>query len=201
MAWSAAAWLAGAAVSSAQPPSPQDVVRTLQSGLVELSVEQSGLAFAQRYERLEALVSSTHDLPYIAQFSLGRHWRELTTAQQQDFVALFERLSVMTYASRFGGVSADTFELGGVEDLGNGRAQVESRIKRSQGADVPLDYVLQLRDGQWRIVNIIADGVSDLALKRAQYQQLVSSGSIEELDQNLAEQTAELEANAQRTNR
>ena len=53
---------------------------------------------------------------------------------------------------------------------GVGRAQVQTAIVRPGEADIPLEYLLQQKDGAWRIINIVADGVSDLALKRAEYQ-------------------------------
>jgi phospholipid transport system substrate-binding protein len=53
--------------------------------------------------------------------------------------------------------------------------------------------MLEQKDGAWRIINIIADGVSDLALKRAEYQRILASGSIEDLIKELEAQTARLE--------
>jgi phospholipid transport system substrate-binding protein len=53
--------------------------------------------------------------------------------------------------------------------------------------------LLQQRDGRWRIINIIADGVSDLALKRAEYQRVLAAGSIEDLIAELERQAARLE--------
>ena len=60
-------------------------------------------------------------------------------------------------------------------------------------ADIPLEYLLQQKDGAWRIINIIADGVSDLALKRAEYQRVLSGGTIDDLIRYVNEQTARLE--------
>ena len=34
------------------------------------------------------------------------------------------------------------------------------------------DYVLHEVDGNWRVINVIADGVSDLALRSSQYEQI-----------------------------
>ena len=58
--------------------------------------------------------------------------------------------------------------------------------------DVPLEYLLQEGPDGWRIINIVADGVSDLALKRAEYQRVFSSGGIEALIAELEEQTRRL---------
>ena len=46
----------------------------------------------------------------------------------------------------------------------------------------------------WRIINIVADGVSDLALKRAEYQRVFASGGIDGLVAELEQQTRALGA-------
>jgi len=53
------------------------------------------------------------------------------------------------------------------------------------------------RDGeQWRIVNIVVDGVSDLALKRAEYGRLMDAGGFQAVLDELAQQTERLRARA-----
>ncbi len=66
-------------------------------------------------------------------------------------------------------------------------------IARQAQPDVSLDYMLEQKDGAWRIINIIADGVSDLALKRAEYQRILGAGSLDDLIKELEAQTARLE--------
>jgi phospholipid transport system substrate-binding protein len=52
---------------------------------------------------------------------------------------------------------------------------------------------MQQDGASWKIINIVADGVSDLALKRAEYQRLFASGGIQGLIAELEEQAERLE--------
>lgn len=170
--------------------SPAATITTLQAGLIAATSKRT---IDERYRALEPVVVATHDLPYIAEFALRRQWASLTEEQRQRFVAAFQRLSVMTYAARFGTVAADAFrafEAG--EPDASGRVQVATAIKRDGQGDVSLDYLLQRDEQSWRIINIIADGVSDLALKRAEYQRVFASGGIEGLIAELEEQSQRL---------
>ena len=64
---------------------------------------------------------------------------------------------------------------------------------RARGqADVSLGYLLRAGRQGWRIINIVADGVSDLALKRAEYQRVFASGGIDGLVAELEQQTQRL---------
>ena len=58
-------------------------------------------------------------------------------------------------------------------------------IVRPDAADVPLEYLLEQRPDGWKIINIIADGVSDLALKRAEYQRVLGGGTLESHQKNI----------------
>ena len=182
---------------AAEPPvatdTPAATIDSLHRGLVALSSEQPNADLAERYRVLEPLIEKTHDLSYIAEFALRRQWPALAEADRARFVAAFEKLSVMTYASRFKKVGADTFKRNGENAPESGRAQVQTAIVRPGEADIPLEYLLQQKDGAWRIINIVADGVSDLALKRAEYQRVLATGTIDDLIRYVDEQTSRLE--------
>ena len=172
----------------------EDTITTLQAVLVDTARRLGRAAVAERYRALEPTIVKTHDLPYIAEFALRRQWPMLAEPDRQRFIAAFQRLSVMTYAARFGNVAPDAFRPleAGAPDA-NGRVQVKTAIKREGQPDVTLEYLLQQDGEDWQIINIVADGVSDLALKRAEYQRVFASGGIEGLIAELEQQTQRLE--------
>lgn len=192
MAWLA---VASAAAQEVSTESPSATIASLQRGLVSLARDKPKATLDERYAALEPLIVATHDLPYIAEFALRRQWPTLSEADRARFVAAFEKLSVMTYAARFVGVGPDTFRpiVEGGEQQGS-RANVATAVARADGPDVPLEYLLQQTPQGWKIVNVVADGVSDLALKRAEYQRILSGGSIDTLVAELEAQTERLRA-------
>jgi len=173
--------------------SPRETVATLILGLVAMANRHGSGTVEERHRFVEPSIVGTHNLPYIAEFALRRQWVSLSEDQRQRFVAAFQRLSVMTYAARFGNVGPDAFralEVG--EPDAGGRVQVRTAIEREGQPDVSLEYVLQQDAQAWRIINIVADGVSDLALKRAEYQRVFANGGIEGLLAELEQQTERL---------
>jgi phospholipid transport system substrate-binding protein len=185
----AASYAQGADIATG---SPTATISTLQQGLIA-AASQPNATLEQRYSALEPIVVATHDLPYIAEFALRRQWAALAEADRARFVAAFQRLSVMTYAARFKAVGASTFRpiVAAPADT-SGRVPVSNAVARAEQPDVSLEYVLQQQGTSWRIINIVADGVSDLALKRAEYQRLYTSGGIDGLVAELEQQTARL---------
>lgn len=156
------------------------VVERLHAGLVAAASDPDA-TLEQRYAEIAPVVESTHDLESIARLTIRRQWPELTDDERGRFLAAFERLSVMTYASRFSGIGESAFAIVASAEAARGRVEVNATISGGERGTVPLDYLLEESPAGWRIVNIFADGVSDLALKRAEYQQVLDGGSIEDL--------------------
>ena len=171
---------------------PAEVVAALHEGVVA-AASGGARSVEERYAELAPVVANTHDLPYIAELAIRRHWQNLTQSEKERFLAAFERLSVMTYVTRFAAAGPDTFAIHGSEEAARGRVLVRAAIARADAADVSLDYLLHENGGRWRIVNILADGVSDLALKRAEYDRALSAGTIEDLIAELEVETLRLQ--------
>lgn len=171
---------------------PMTCVEALHEGLTSLSLEQGPVGLAQRFQRLEPLIVATHDLPFIAEFTVRRHWASFSDGEREAFLRSFQRLSVLSYASRFVALSAGAFNIQESRTLASGRVQVIASIARAESPDIPIEYILQQDDAGWRIINVVADGVSDLALKRAEYQRVLGEGSVADLLEILEQQIAAL---------
>ncbi len=175
------------------------VVAALHEALLSVAAEQN-LNVQQRAEELAPVVRDSFDFTYISRFLLRRAWSELDTSQQQSFTELFERLSIASYANRFADVGTDTLVIDESRPQGETRVQVMARVVLEERT-VPLSYLLQpgneqitdQQGEQWLIVNVIADGVSDLALRRAEYNRVISDTGFDGLLQHIEQQIDELE--------
>jgi len=155
-----------------------DVVAHFQSVLLSIMREADGLKFKGRFERLEPAVKQSHDLPRVARLTTGRYWRSLDKQQQGRFIDTFTRLVIATYAHQFKTYDGETFKRKSSRSLKRGRFLVRTELVKSNGKSVHLDYVLHYREGHWSIINIVADGVSDLALKRAEYSNVLARDGV-----------------------
>ena len=65
-------------------------------------------------------------------------------------------------------------------------------LVKPDGEEIPLNYMLRESDTEWKIVNVVAQGVSDLSLKRADYTAVIKSEGFDALVSRLREKTAEM---------
>lgn len=143
--------------------------------------------FTARVRILAPSVPEVFDLRRIAQVSVGRVWRDLDDEAQLEFEKLLTELIVSTYASRFAGDRGQSFATL-AEEVGPRGTVVRTALTTADGDQVRLDYYL--RDG--KVFNVVADGVSDLALRRADYRSVIKSAGFDGLLSHLRAQVVEL---------
>ncbi len=143
---------------------------------------EAGADFAGRRDELEPVLLESFDLPFMAQKSVGRHWKKVSEAERAELVETFTRYMVANYAGRFHGYSGQSFETLGVEASARETLMVRTRLVDPTGDDVALDYRLRSHAGTWKIVDISLNGtVSELALRRSEYSSLIQREGFEAL--------------------
>lgn len=147
------------------------------------SALRSGAPFTTRLALVEPQVQAHFNLTTIARLSLGATWRNLNATEREQFSLALKDLIAATYADRFANDSGQRFEFIGVNPGRRGPV-VRTQLVRQSGAPVRLDY--HFRDGQ--IYNVVADGVSDLSLRRADYNSIVKQQSFAALLVHILEQ-------------
>jgi phospholipid transport system substrate-binding protein len=182
--------LTAAPCSWAVDPSALRLIEGFHATLLGVMKEGERIGYRGRYDRLRPVIEAAFDFPFISELILGRHREGLSREQKARFIDTFTRLSIATYAARFDGYSGERFQIASAEDLKADRIRIETKLIQSGGEEVRLDYVLHKAGGRWRIINVVANGVSDLALKRSDYTAFLEKRGfdalIKELDGKIA---------------
>jgi phospholipid transport system substrate-binding protein len=152
--------------------------------------------FNARLARVAPVVANSFDFGAIARFAMGRNLKLLGAAERTRLERLLEDLSAATYADRFSGDGAQArFVFVSQRPARGGRTVLRTRLERPGEAPVAFDYVLQETAQGPRIVNVIADGVSDLSLKRAQYAAVIRTEGVKSLLESIERQLLQLMQN------
>ncbi|MTJ82092.1 MAG: ABC transporter substrate-binding protein [Telmatospirillum sp.] len=134
------------------------------------TVADRQLPQAERESRFRKLFVTAFDLSEIGRFVLSRSWRTATPDQQQEFLSLFEDITVLTWAKRFQDYNGESLETGGVTRDGDRGWVVDSHILRAQGQQIPVQWkVKQSEDGSFRVIDIVVEGVSMAITHRSDY--------------------------------
>lgn len=157
------------------------VVQGFQSELLDVMQQGDKLNFEQRFEQLKPAVIKTHDLAKITRIIVSKEWKNLTKEQKQELIQKFSTLSIASYAHYFDGFSGQSFKVESVKQLSPVQIYVHTFLVLPDDKDVSMDYLLKKRGEDWRIINIITNGVSDLALKRSEYVAVIRKSGFDVL--------------------
>ena len=126
------------------------------------------------------------DVETIARLSVGAGtWTRLDTETRERYVSLQLQLIAATYAQRFKSGGGQRFRVLEARQLRSGEV-VRCQVLPVEDDAVSLDYAFK---GD-RLINVLADGVSDLSLRRAEYARVLETagfdGLLTELDGRIA---------------
>ena len=183
--------IVSATLAESTNPASQ-VIESLNDTLLDVMKNAEALGYPGRVKKLAGVIESTHNLEYIARFAIGKkNWENLSPDQRKAFIDRFTDYSVATYAARFNGYSGEIFRVTGEQPAKRGQTQVTSLLEIPGDETIDFIYLLAPDNGKLKIVNIIVQGVSDLALKRAEFMTLINEKGFNALLAHLQEKTAE----------
>ncbi len=168
----------GLTLTNAESSAAKKVVTEFQSVLIASMKQGSALSFKDRKVFLKDAILKSHDVLKSLRTIVGsKEWRGFSAEQRKLLTDVFTNFIVSTYAFNFNAFSNESFEYVSEHTTKKGNIVVRSilRIPEGKRKKVTFDYALKKNsDDQWRIYNIAADGVSDLATRRSEYRRILS---------------------------
>ena len=181
---------ATAATASEKPAlgSPDAAIESLDGVLLKSMELGKSAGYSRRYRVVAPVVSRVFNFERIAELTLGPDWQKLSAAQQKTFVEVLREYTIATYAGRFDSYAGEHFAIVQTQTFQPGTEGVYATLTEHDGKVHRFDYLLQKEGDDWRIVNVVADGVSDLALKRAEYTETLRKKGFDALIEHLKKQ-------------
>ena len=160
------------------PAEPKAKVQAFYDSLLETMQQGEQLGFEGRYKKLEPVIHETFDVPTMAKIAIGAEWTKFTPEQKEKVLTVFDEYMVTTYAARFKSYKNQKFEVGEVKEPAENRRLVETRLIRSNGEPIALNYLFRpAADGDWKIIDVYLSGaISEMARMRSDFSSTVTGG-------------------------
>jgi len=146
----------------------------------------------ERRQRLEQVVGDRFDYQEMSRRALGSPWNSLSDKDKQEFVALFRTLLTNSYSDK-----VETYSGEGVQYI-NERTEkdyAEVRTKVLSGkTEIPLDYRLLNKGVEWRVYDVVVDGVSLVSNYRGQFSKILRSSNYADLVEQLRKKSDKIKA-------
>ena len=178
-----AVWLLAAAPmpAFAAGANPGELIRQFYGQLLDTMQQAKALGARGRFQRLEPIVFSTFDVPFMAKLSIGPQWNALNPEQKQRASRAYGRYLAAVYASRFDGYSGEQMQVLGEQKIRRGTL-VKSRIVKSDGEPVTIDYMVHDNAAGYQVRDVYVTGtISELATRRSDFAAILRSNGVEGL--------------------
>ncbi len=135
----------------------------------------------QRRKLLRIEIGKIFDFEEMSKRSLGIYWRERTPQEKKEFVELYKDLLERSYIDKIESYSNEEIVYLD-EKIENSRyADVKTKIITTDKKEVPIDYRLYFTGTDWKVYDIVIEGVSLVSNYRSQFNKIIRTQSYQEL--------------------
>jgi len=173
---------AGGAATEAVSGTINEVIRILD----DKDLKKPGRA-EERRRLLEKVIGDRFNYEEMSRRSLGAQWQKLSDGERREFVDLFKRLLSSSYADKIEGYSGEQVQY--INERREGEyAEIRTKVA-SDKTEIPLDYRVLNQSGDWRVYDVVVDGVSLVNNYRSQFTKIIRESSYADLVEKLREKS------------
>ena len=149
--------------------------------------------FAEVTRFVEQVIYPHVDFPRISALVLGKHWKTADKAQKQKFQQEFQTLLVRTYARAFVEFKDWTVRFLPIKlKEGARKVMVKTEVLQPGVQPIAVNYRMTLVNGDWKVYDIIIEGVSLVTNYRTSFKNEVKrTGSLDSVIAKMTERNKE----------
>jgi len=138
----------------------------------------------QRRAAMRKIVGERFDFDEMSKRTLALHWQKRTQAERREFVSLFSDLLERSYINKVESYTDEKTIY--IDESTEGEySVVKSKIITKRNVEVPIDYKLLKEGGEWKVYDVVIEGVSLVNNYRNQFNKIIRTQSYEELVKRL----------------
>ena len=134
-----------------------------------------------RISEIESLAYEIFDFTTMSKLVLARNWKKMDKAKRKEFVVEFKRHLSRTYGTRLDRYEQEEVDVYGAQVEVRNDVSVKTRILGGQFDGAEIAYRLRNRRDEWKIIDVVIEGVSLVSNYRSQFKEVLNGGSIDDL--------------------
>jgi len=134
--------------------------------------------------KIRDIAEKMFDFTELSKRTLGQNWGKLNPDQQKEFVELYTSLLEDAYADKIMAYTDEKIVFSKEVALTEKTMEVQSTVLRKSG-EVQIYYKVIMRDGSWRVYDVVVEGVSLINNYRSQFREILVNKPPESLIETL----------------
>ena len=180
---------AAATSMSAEAPSASPVIEETVAQVLAVLRDESRTT-SQRRLLIEEIAHARFDFRTMSRLVLGPSWKRLEADERDDFVDQFTTYLANDYGDRIDRYQQEKVVVLGEEPKPRGDAVVKTKIVGGENDGAIVDYRMRKSGEEWKIIDVVVEGISLVANFRDQFKEVMSRGGPQALLRKLEEKNA-----------
>lgn len=169
----------------ARAASPRETIEKQVHRVLDV-LRNSSESKGVKEKKIQAIADEIFDYSELSKRTLANHWSKFNPQQQSEFTSLFGKLLADVYLDRIVQYTNEKVSFGKESKLSENTVEVQSEIL-SQGRSIPMVYRMISEKGDWKVYDVIVEGVSLVANYRTQFRDILANKSPEDVLKTLRE--------------
>jgi phospholipid transport system substrate-binding protein len=162
-------------------PDATEVIKALVNPALKILAAKT-TPLKERQQKLRDLVDSNFDFAAMSRSALGRHWKDLSDRQRNDFAQAFTAFLEDSYLRRIQDYSGQQVNFRGQTPINAANYEVKTNLDQpGDKTPIEVNYMLRLDNGKWLIYDVTVDGISIAANYRNQFNHVINNQGFDTL--------------------
>ena len=131
-------------------------------------------------KKIESISNEMFDFVALSRLTLGRSWKKFSGEQRKEFIKLYRTILEKAYMDRILAYTDEKVTFNKELMLSEKKAEVQTTVI-TKSADIPIYYRVYLKDGKWRVYDVIIEGISLIKNYRTQFREILANNPPEEV--------------------
>jgi phospholipid transport system substrate-binding protein len=131
-------------------------------------------------ERIRVISEEMFDFTELSKRSLGQNWDKFNPDQQKEFIKLYKSLLEETYSEKVTSYTDEKIVIKKEVSLSEKTVEVQTTII-TKTSEVLIYYRLMEKNGNWKVYDVVIEGVSLVSNYRTQFREILASKTPEAL--------------------
>lgn len=162
---------------SAPAGTPLETVRSEINKVLDVLRDQSLKGEAgqkTKKTKIRSIANGIFDYGELSRRTLALDWKKLNAEQQKEFGDLYASLIEETYADRILSYTNEKVLYGKEIPLAQNRVEVQTTIV-TRKADIPINYRVIQKGSDWKVYDVVIEGVSLINNYRTQFREILAN--------------------------
>jgi len=175
---------------AAATDAPRAVIQGAMNEVIQV-LRSKELEQTQRQDRIEEIAYARFDFDRMSRLVLAKNYKKLDTSQREAFAEEFRKHLSLTYGRRVESYSNESIEVGEARLEKNEDVSVKTTVLGGSADGVAIEYRMRESSGEWRVIDVIIEGVSLIANFRSQIQDIIRNEGADQLIDKLRQKNEE----------